>query len=183
MDRHSTLERSVSRHREARRLSPGTLLVWGAVGVLLVALFTLIGGPQASATAREVRADRADNNYYFTYDASTGTLTTESSSLQERRRDPVSHRIYVDSVPGAVVGERLKAVVRLRLNVNERHRFNGALDLEVRDAAGQMVYNASQNVDFTLRPKKGYRGHKVIFLFDLPSGDYAATSFFKAPSP
>lgn len=159
----------------------GNPLRWAGAGILFALLVAFFGGSHAVATAREVKADRADNTFYFSYDATAGTIDAASSSLQERRRDPVSHRIYVDSVPGAVIGERLRATVNFRLNAREKRRFSGAVLLEIRDAAGQVVYKATKSVDFTLRPRSGSRGHRVTFRFDLQSGDYSATSTFKAP--
>lgn len=153
-----------------------------AVGgaVLMLGLLAMLWGSQAVATAREVKADRSDNTYFFSYDAADGTIGTASSSLQERRRDPVSQRIYVDAVPGAAVGERLRAAVNFRLNSKEKRRFSGAVSLEIRDATGRVVFEGTKDVDFTLRPRSGSRGNRLVFRFDLPSGDYAATSMFKA---
>ena len=146
-------------------------------------LAALLGGSSAVATARQVKADRADNSFYFAYDATAGTIDSAGSSLQERRRDPVSHRVYIEAVPGAVVGERLRARVNFKLNAKEKLRFNGSVTLEIRDSSAQIVYEETKEVDFRLRPQKGARGHRVLFRFDLPSGDYSATSIFRAPPP
>lgn len=155
---------------------------WAGAAILLVMLVTSFGGSPAVATAREVKADRADNTYYFSYDAAAGTIGSAGSSLQERRGDPVSHRIYVDTVPEAAAGERLRATINFRLNAKEKRRFSGGVTLEIRDAAAQVVYEATKEVDFMLRPRSGFRSQRVTFRFDLPSGDYAASSTFKAPT-
>lgn len=153
-----------------------------ALTAALLASLTF-GEPGAYALAKPVRADRSDNTYYFTYDASEGETTSEASSLQEKRNDPVSHRIYIDTMAHAKVGKRIKAKIILRLNAKKKRAFRGDLGVEVRDSAAQIVYRAIRKVNFVLRPKKGMRKKRFVFRFDLPSGDYSATSDFDAPPP
>lgn len=153
-----------------------------ALAVVLLASLTVIGG-SGTSLAKPVQADRSDNTYYFSYDAGEGEMTSEASSLQEKRNDPISHRIYVDTVAEAEVGQRIKARVIFKLNGRDKRAFRGDVAVEVRDAAAQIVYRSARKVAFVLRPKKGERNKRFIFRFDLPSGDYSATSDFDAPPP
>ena len=162
-----------------RSLSPIRL----ALAVALLASLTVIGGSGRAALSKPVQADRSDNTYYFTYDAAKGEATTEASTLQEKRYDPVSHRVYIDTISEAEVGRRIKATIVFRLNTKEKRAFRGDLAAEVRDAAAQIVYRSVRKVGFVLRPKKGFRSKRFTFRFDLPSGDYSATSDFDAPPP
>lgn len=154
------------------------------MGLALIMLASLVGltAPQ-TAEARPVKSDRSDNTFYFSYDATQGEITSAASSLQEPRRNPISQHIYVDAVPGAEVGRRLKATVKFKLNAKEKRRFKGSLTLEIRNGATQLVHLQVKEVDFVLRPKPGARRAKVVFRFDLDTGDYSAVSIFDAPPP
>jgi hypothetical protein len=152
------------------------------LGALLLALLAASAIPRTVANAAPVRADRSDNTFYFTYDAEQGRITQESSSLQERRRDPVSYRIYVREVDGAATGERLKASVSLKLNRSaaEKKAYRGSLKISIHSSGPAPAYEAEREVSFVLRKRDGARSQSFTFYFDLPSGDYSASSAFRS---
>lgn len=150
--------------------------------VSLLASLIFLGGSGTPALAEPVQTDRSDNTYYFTYDADKGEMTAEASSLQEKRRNPISQRVYIDTIPGAEVGRRIKATILFKLNAQTKRAFRGELAVEIRDATTQIVNRCVGDVNFVLRPKKGLRSARFVARFDLPSGDYSAQSVFNASS-
>ena len=152
-----------------------------AIGTLLIALLAASSFPRTLAHAAPVGTDRSDNSVYFTYDAAQGQITAEGSSLQERRRDPVSYRIYVREVEGAATGERLEASVSLRLNstATEKKAYRGSLSISI-GAGVATAYEDERTVSFVLRKRDGARSQSFSFIFDLPSGDYSAVSTFRS---
>ena len=146
------------------------------IGLLVVALCAT-----ASAAPLDVRSDRSDNTFYFTYESASGRITDSSSSARFVRKDPVSFLLYVAEAPaGAEQGERLRARFAFELNKRRVVRYRGTFTLEVRNSLGAIVYTDDIHRNVILRPARGDRKKDFSVRFDLPTGSYEARALFKS---
>lgn len=146
------------------------------IGLLVVALCST-----AAAAPLNVRSDRSDNTFYFTYEAPSGRITESSSGARFVRKDPVSFLLYVtESAEGAEPGERLRARFAFELNNRRVVRYRGTFTLEVRDSLGAVVYTDDVERKVVLRPTRADRKKDFSLRFDLPSGSYEARALFKS---
>ena len=146
------------------------------IGLLVVALCAT-----ASAAPLNVRSDRSDNTFYFTYESTSGRITDSSSSARFVRKDPVSFLLYVAEAPEeAQQGERLRAQFAFELNKRRVVRYRGTFTLEVRDSLGAVVYTDEIERKVVLRPTRGDRKKDFSVRFDLPTGSYEARALFKS---
>lgn len=136
--------------------------------------------PPASAAPLQMARDRSDNTFYFTYDASSGWITTASSSGRFVRGDAVSFLIYIAEAPKADRGERLVARFAFELNRKRAVRYAGTFSYELRNDLGVVVHSGSVQRKLVLRPRAGERKKSFSMRFDVPTGAYEAKAFFKA---
>lgn len=145
-------------------------------GLLLAALSS-----GAAAAALNVRSDRSDNTFYFSYDAASGRQIEASSSARFVRKDPVSFLLYVSEAPeGADVGKRLRARFSFELNKPKVVRYRGTFTLEIKDSSGLVIYTDAVRRKVVLRPATGEREKDFSIGFDLPTGSYEARALFKS---
>jgi hypothetical protein len=148
-----------------------------ALSLIVLSLWTV--GPAAAAPIK-VRSDRSDNTMYFTYNAATGEIVTASSSRILVRGDRVDHFAYVRERSEDIVGRRLQGRVEFRLNRDRAVRYTGRMTLIVENSAGVVAWKGVKNVDFVLRPRRGDRRHLLLWVFDLPAGNYTTYARFRA---
>ncbi|MFN2526424.1 MAG: hypothetical protein ABR505_09210 [Actinomycetota bacterium] len=154
--------------------------VWLRRLTVLNLLLTVAGSAQASPV--EIRRDRTDNTYTFTYDADEGEITLAASSRRIRRDDRVSFLVGVKSDPDAEVGERLRARISLELSSRKAARYDGTFTLIVKNSDGEVVHKQAEDASFFLRPRAGERRAELKLRFDLPSGDYESIARFRSNS-
>lgn len=130
----------------------------------------------------EVRRDRTDNTYTFTYDAEEGEITLAASSRRITRDDRVSFLLGVKSDKEAEVGERLIARISLHLTSRKATRYDGTFTLVVKNPDGEVVHKQEEDASFILRPRSGEQRAELRLRFDLPSGDYESFARFRSNS-
>ena len=146
------------------------------IGLLVLALSTA-----AVAAPLNVRSDRSDNTFYFTYESASGRITDSSSSARFVRKDPVSFLLYVtEAAAGAEEGRRLRARFAFELNKRRVVRYRGTFTLEVRNSVGAVVSTDEVSRKVVLRPSRGNRKRDFSINFDLPTGSYEARALFKS---
>ncbi len=145
---------------------------------VLTLLAILPGTAHASPT--EVRRDRTDNTYTFTYDADEGKITLAASSRRITRNDRVSFLVGVKSDADAEVGKRLVARISLQLTSRRPAKYDGVFTLVVKNADGEVVLTQERNGSFLLRPRDGQRRAEFTLRFDLPSGEYESVARFRS---
>lgn len=137
-----------------------------------------------ATAAQQVDRDRSDNTFYFTYDATTGTMPEQSSSAGPISvNDPVDFFIYIREREGAALGQRLAARLVLKLvdypgRDEDAVIYDGDFSFEIDVAEQTEVYSDSSSERIVLRPRQGKRRHVVRFVFELPSGEYRAIARF-----
>lgn len=147
----------------------------------LVAVIVVFLCASAGAAPLNVRSDRSDNTFYFSYDATSGEITESSSGARFVRSDPVTFILYVREAPdGAEEGDRLRARFALELNKQRVVRYRGVFTLEARNSLGEVVYTESVKRKVVLRPTTGERKKSFSIGFDLPSGSYESRALFKS---
>src|SRR5687768_2229530 len=125
---------------------------------LLVGLLVLALCSAAAAAPLNVKSDRSDNTFYFTYESPSGRITESSSGARFVRKDPVTFLVYVSEAPaGAEAGERLRARFAFELNKRRIVRYRGIFTLEVRDSLGAVVYIEDVKRKVVLKPARGER--------------------------
>jgi hypothetical protein len=148
---------------------------------LLVSLLVLLTALPARADPWTFEKDKTDNDFYFTYDAASGTMPKAYSSARFNARDKVTFLVYVREHEGAMVGERLNGRLELALAKKQVVIYDGTFTLEVLSSMStDPIYTASRAERIVLRPKKGSRKTSMTFPLDLPSGDYSARATFAA---
>lgn len=146
----------------------------------LPALLLAVVPVGALAAPLDVRRDRTDNGYSFTYDATQGEIVDAASSIRFDRRDPVSFIIYVrENTKSDELGERLRTRLSVALNKDRVVRYKGTFSFAITDSAGTVIHSDSRDLKVVLRPKPGARKASMSFVFDLPSGSYNAAGFFE----
>jgi hypothetical protein len=146
----------------------------------VLALLVALGPTVVFAEPLEMERDRTDNVYSFSYDATEGEIGIATSGIRFDRRDPVSFIIYVrDNEKSDEVGERLRTRLSVGLSKDRTVRYNGTFSFEITDRAGTVVYKDCRELKIVLRPRPGQRNEGFSFVFDLPSGSYDATGYFK----
>lgn len=151
------------------------------VGVIALVLTAVLMAPPAAASPLQVRSDRSDNTFYFTYEAASGRITESSSSARFVRGDPVDFFVYVrEARDGSLEGERLRARFTFELNKPRVVRYVGRFTLEVRDSLGGVVYRDRVSRKVVLRPQPGQRKKAFSVFFDLLTGSYETKAYFKA---
>lgn len=149
-------------------------------GAILACVFVLLSS-SAGAEPLDVRSDRSDNTFYFTYEGASGEITESSSSARFVRNDPVTFLLYVSEAPeGADDGERLRARFAFELNKRRVVRYRGSFTLEVRNSLGAVAYTDSVERRIVLRPRPGERKKAFKIFFDVPTGSYEAKALFKS---
>lgn len=134
----------------------------------------------AHASPIEIRRDRTDNTYTFTYDAEEGEITLAASSRRIDRDDRVSFLVGVRADKEAEEGDRLLARISLHLTSRKPVRYDGTFTLVVKDSDGEVVHTQEQDGHFVLRPSSGERRAELTVRFDLPSGDYESFARFRS---
>lgn len=153
---------------------------WKLPRLALIALLVVALSAVASAAPLNVRSDRTDNTFYFTYEAASGRITESSSSARFVRTDPVTFLVYVSEDPqGAEEGGRLQARLAFELNRRRVVRYRGTFTLEVRDSLGTVVFSQSVRRRVVLRPTSGNRKRDFTINFEVPTGSYEARALFK----
>jgi hypothetical protein len=148
---------------------------------LLVSLLALVTMAPAHADPWTFEQDKTDNDFYFTYDAASGTMPKAYSSARFNRRDKVTFLVYIREHEGAMVGERLNGRLQLSLAKDQVVIYDGTFTLEVFSTmTGDVIYTDSRDDRIVLRPKKDHKKASMVFPFDLPSGDYSARATFLA---
>ncbi len=148
---------------------------------LLVTVVLLLGAPAVEAAPKEIKRDRSDNTFYFTYDDSDEKITNAVSSRMFVKGDPVDFLVYVRETK-AKNDAPLKGMLTLRLLDDRSVRYDGTFDFVVKDPDGAIVYANPIAVDFVLRPKAGRRRVGIRYALNLDSGDYRVVGRFKQAS-
>lgn len=147
------------------------------VGRLVPPVLFLLLLPVALAAPTVMQRDRADNSMSFTYDAEDKDVTQATSSIRTRRGDPVQFTTMIDDLE---TDPPIRGQITLRLIQSKAVVYDGTFELQVRDVAGDIVFQASRDAAFTLRSRSGKRTKNISFRFDLPTGDYSVTATFVA---
>jgi hypothetical protein len=145
---------------------------------LQLALVLTVAAP-AQAAPITMDRDRADNSFYFSWDADLDEILEAYSATRLRRGDRVRFYVYVRD-PSNTEGDPLAGVLKLALRSRRAVRYEGTFILRIRDAGGQLVHVARRAAAFTMRPKDGFRRKRLAFQVDLPSGIYTARARFTA---
>ncbi|HEX2240195.1 MAG TPA: hypothetical protein VHJ82_03515 [Actinomycetota bacterium] len=145
----------------------------------MLSLLVILSG-SAHAAPIDVRRDRSDNTYTFTYNADDGEITLAASSRRITRNDRVSFLLGIRSDPEAEVGERLIARISLQLHSRKPLRYDGIFTLVVKTPEGDVVLKQTREDDYVLRPRDGERRAHFNMRFDLPSGEYEAHAKFRS---
>ena len=151
-------------------------LVRRALSVILVLGSLWISAPQATAAPRVVGVDRSDNRVSFGYEADGGTITSETTTMQDGINPDVDFRVTIDEAEGT--GSGLLARITLRLDADRAQTYDGWFSLHVEDADGETAFHRSRPRYVRLRPEPGSRRASIRYTFDLPSGDYKLVGMF-----
>ncbi len=141
----------------------------------LVAANALAVAPAAAAPV-SVQQDGTDNRLRFTYDRDPGTFARQSSS---RRSDEGAVRFEVAVSESEGYGAGLVGRLRLRLEGERAHLYEGWFALTVTDDQGDVAYTRTVPATIHLKPRPGERKASLTFRFDLPSGRYEAAGEFE----
>ena len=122
-------------------------------------------------------AKRSDNTYTFGFDAVTDTISYATSSQGPFSRTGPRTTLHAYVRENASAEFPLKGTVIYSSHTGSRARYVGTLRLVIKGSDGD-TYTFKKDVDWTLSGKRNDSG-RVVFLFDLPSGDYSASAVFK----
>ena len=120
--------------------------------------------------------DHVDNSFSFTYDAETDDMVVATSSKRFSFDDDVDFSVSVAETNDATTP--LVGRVRFGLLAKRGVRYTGTITFRLVDATGNVAYETTEPVSFTLRPRKGQRVETVTFPFDVASGDYTVDVSF-----
>lgn len=120
--------------------------------------------------------DKTDNAFTFTFDAAADELVSATSSKQFKFDDDVDFTVSVADKTGTAP---LLGRIRFGLLADEGVRYEGTVRFQILDATNSTAYEETDEVSFTLRPKKGKRTYNLKVPFDLStSGDYSVRVTF-----
>ena len=144
----------------------------------VIGLVLLAGAPTVHAAPSEVKQDRSDNTFYFTYDSANEEITNAVSSRMFVKGDKVDFLVYVRETKNKN-DSPLRGKLTLRLLDDRAVRYDGVLNFIVKDSDGAVAYENPAPVDFVLRPKKGSRRAEIRYALNLDSGEYKVVGRFK----